>query len=167
MEGPPNRRKEQSRRPAGHHPAWLLGLLVLSAWQGWLTVGLFGPGRPLECLLDDQPVLSGRHPLHLYHGYLGARALQEHGTLSCYDPAFHAGYPKTPVFDSGSRPAELALTLAGGRYCPAAYKVGYALLWALAPLALFFGSRAVGMGRGPACLASALGLLVWWGRPCQ
>ncbi len=26
-----------------------------------------------------------------------ARALREHGSLSCYDPSFHAGYPKTPV----------------------------------------------------------------------
>jgi hypothetical protein len=33
-----------------------------------------------------------------------------------FDPAFHAGYPKTPVFDSGSRPAELfAISKARGR----------------------------------------------------
>lgn len=132
-----------------------------------MTLGLFGPERPWERLLDDQPIVAGRHPLHLYHGYLGARTLRERGTLSCYDPSFHAGYPKTPVFDSGSRPAELALTLAGASYRPAAYKVGYALLWVLAPLVLFFASRAVGMGRGSACLSSALGLLVWWGQPCQ
>src|SRR5437588_3001692 len=167
MEGHQNARKEQARRPAGHHPAWLLGLLALSAWQGWLTVGLFGPDRPLERLLDDQPVLSGRHPLHLYHGYLGARALQEHGTLSCYDPAFHAGYPKTPVFDSGSRPAELFLTLAGGRYSPAAYKVGHALVWAVVPWLLYAAGRGVGLSRAGGCLACVLGLLVWWGQPCR
>src|SRR5437588_11092625 len=143
MEGHQNARKEQARRPAGHHPAWLLGLLALSAWQGWLTVGLFGPDRPLERLLDDQPVLSGRHPLHLYHGYLGARALQERGTLSCYDPAFHAGYPKTPVFDSGSRPAELALALAGARFSPAAYKIAHAAFCLLAPLLLFLAACGV------------------------
>ena len=60
-------------------------------------------------MLDDRPIVSGGHPLHLYHGFLGARSLRERGTASCYDPAFNAGYPKTPVFDSGSRPAELML----------------------------------------------------------
>lgn len=151
----------------GDHPVWLLALLGLLAWQAWLALSLFGPDRPLERLLDDQPILSGRHPLHLYHGYLGAHALHEQGTLSCYDPAFHAGYPKTPVFDSGSRPAELVLALVGGRYCPAAYKVGLALLCAIVPLLLYAAGRGVGLSRASACLACGLGLLVWWGQPCR
>src|SRR5262249_26141948 len=153
MGGPETSRNGHSGRRAGDHPAWLLGLLGLLLWQGWLTLGLFGRDRPLERLLDDRPVLSGRHPLHLYHGTLGARALHERGTLSCYDPAFHAGYPKTPVFDSGSRPAELALALAGGRYCPAAYKLAHALLWAVVPALLFAAARGVGLSRAAACLA--------------
>ncbi len=132
-----------------------------------MTLRLFGGERPWESLLDDRPILSGRHPLHLYHGYLGARALHEHGNLSCYDPTFHAGYPKTPIFDSGSRPAELILAVAGGRYYPAAYKVGVALVCILAPLLLFAAARSVGLGRAAACLACALGLLVWWGQPCR
>src|SRR5271166_6149015 len=86
---------------------WLLGLAGLLVWQGWLTLQLFGAQHSLEPLLNDEPILSGRHPLHLYHGYLGARTLATRGSLSCYDPAFCAGYPKTPVFDGGSRPAEL------------------------------------------------------------
>src|SRR5262249_30142716 len=110
----------------GNHPAWLILLAALVAWQGWLTLGLFGED-PWRTRSDDRPMLSGRHPLHLYHGYLGALSLWDRGHLSCYDPAFHAGYPKTPVFDSGSRPAELALTLAGGEFSPAAYKIGPAL----------------------------------------
>src|SRR5262245_31670086 len=81
-----------------NHPAWSLVLLGLLAGQVWLTLGLFGPDRFWYRLLNDQPIVSGRHPLHLYHGYLGARSLLEHGTLCCYDPAFQAGYPKTPVF---------------------------------------------------------------------
>jgi hypothetical protein len=162
-----DRADSRERSRGGDHPAWLLALAPLLAWQAWLTLGLFGPDRPWERLLDDQPVVSGRHPLHLYHGFLGARTLWERGTLSCYDPAFHAGYPKTPVFDGGSRPAELALALAGARYCPAAYKVGHALLCLLAPLLLFTAARGVGMTRACACLACALGLLIWWGRPCR
>jgi hypothetical protein len=151
----------------GDHRAWLLLLAALLAWQIWMTLTLFGGEQPWKRLLDDRPILSGRHPLHLYHGYLGARALREHGSLSCYDPTFHAGYPKTPVFDSGSRPAELMLALAGGRYCPAVYKVGVALICALVPLFLFVAARGVGLTRAPACLACVFGLLVWWGQPCR
>jgi hypothetical protein len=154
-------------RRAGDHPLWLLPWLGLIALQGWLTLGLFGPDRPLERLLDDRPVLSGRHALHLYHGALGARSLRQRGTLSCFDPAFHAGYPKTPVFDSGSRPAELALAITGGAYRPAAYKVLLALACAAAPWLFFVAARGVGLPRAAACLACALGMAVWWGRPCR
>lgn len=152
---------------AGEHPVWGLLLLALLAWQSWMTLTLFGGSQPWKNLLDDRPILSGRHPLHLYHGYLGARALHERGSLSCYDPTFHAGYPKTPVFDSGSRPAELVLALVGGRYCPAAYKIGMALVCAVVPLLLFLAARSAGLNRAAACLACLLGLLVWWGQPCR
>jgi hypothetical protein len=139
--------------------------LALVAWQAWWTLGLFGPGPPWGRLLDDAPVTSGRHPLHLYHGYLGARAFVEHGTLCCYDPNFQAGYPKTPVFDGGSRPAELFLSLAGGDWRPAAYKVGLAVCCVLAPLFLLLAARGAGLGGWAACLTAALGQLVWWGVP--
>src|SRR5262249_50667969 len=153
--------------PNPGHPAWLLVLAALLAWQGWMTLGLFGPVRPWARLTGPEPILSGRHPLHLYHGHLGARALLERGQLSCYDPAFHAGYPKTPVFDGGSRPAELALTLVGGRLCRTTYKIAHAVFCLAAPLALFAAARGAGLGRGAACLAVALGLVVWWGKPGQ
>ncbi len=152
---------------AGDHRAWCLLLLALLAGQGWLTLALFGGDQPWNALLDDRPILSGRHPLHLYHGYLGARALREHSSLSCYDPTFHAGYPKTPLFDSGSRPAELMLALCGGRYCPAAYKIGLAIIYTLVPLFVFLAARGVGMKRAPSCLACVLALLIWWGQPCR
>src|SRR5205807_7877603 len=105
----------------------------------------------------------GRHPLHLYHGYLGAQALRERSTLCCFDPAFDAGYPKTPVFDSGSRPAELFLTFAGGAFNPTAYKIGVAICCLIVPLFLFVGTRGVGLGPGAACVATAAGQLAWWG----
>jgi hypothetical protein len=121
----------------------------------------------LERVLDGEPVLSGRHPLHLYHGCLGARTLLRRGTLLCYDPDFHAGYPKTPVFDSGSRPAELLLSLVGGRYSPAVYKIGLAVFSGLVPLLLWLAARSIGLTRAAATLAVLLGLAVWWGKPCQ
>jgi hypothetical protein len=146
---------------------WRFVLLGLLIWQGWATLGLFGTDHPWDRLLDDQPIMSGRHPLHLYHGYLGARALLTRGTPCCYDPAFQAGYPKTPIFDGGSRPAELFLVLAGGGYYPWVYKVGLALCCIVVPIFLVIAARGIGLSAGSACLTAMLGLLVWWGRPCQ
>jgi hypothetical protein len=140
----------------------LLGLFV---WQGWMTLTLFGAEQGWEVLWDDQPVISGTHPLHLYHGYLGARGLCSVGRSSCYDPAFQAGYPETPVFDSGSRPAELFLAVAGGEYRPEAYKLGLALTCLLVPLLLAGAAWAAGLDRPATFLATAAGLLVWWGDP--
>jgi hypothetical protein len=155
-----------ARADLGNSRLWLLPLLALLAWQAWLTLSLFGPD-PWRALLDDEPIVSGRHPLHLYHGYLGARSFFDRGSLCCYDPSFQAGYPKTPVFDGGSRPAELFLILAGGAYRPAAYKVGLAVCCLLAPLFLTAAARGAGLSRAAACLATGLGLLVWWGRPAR
>jgi hypothetical protein len=144
----------------------LWGLLVcgLFGWQAWLTLTLFGQDS-WERLLNDQPILSGRHPLHLYHGFLGAQALRSSGSLCCYDPFFQAGYPKTPVFDGGSRPAEFFLALTGGTYRPVVYKVGLALCFLAIPWLLLTGARSAGFGRAVSFLATTLGLLVWWSAP--
>src|SRR5688572_28999291 len=107
-----------------HRPLWLLGVVGLVVAQAGLALSLFGPGHSFAALVDDRPVLSGRHPLHQYHGTLGAAAFRDRGATTCYDPGFQAGYPKTPVFDGGSRPAELFLLAAGGEYRPGAYKTG-------------------------------------------
>jgi hypothetical protein len=150
----------------GNRRLWLVPLLALFAWQGWMTLGLFG-ADPARGLLGDEPVVSGLHPLHLYHGYLGARSFFDRGSLCCYDPAFQAGYPKTPVFDGGSRPAELFLILGGGSYNPAAYKMGLAACCLLVPLLLTAAARGAGLTRASAALATGLGLLVWWGEPAR
>ncbi len=151
----------------GNHWLWLGVFCGLAVWQGWMILSLFDATAPWQSLRDDRPVMSGAHPLHLYFGWLGASALKENGTLCCYDPAFLAGYPKTPVFDSGSRPAELFLTLAGAKYSPAAYKIGLAICCGLVPFLLLIGARGAGLSRAAACLAVALGLLIWWGKPCR
>jgi hypothetical protein len=151
----------------GDHVLWLVPFAGLVAWQVWMTLGLFAARAEPATLLDDRPPMSGRHPLHLYHGYLGAATLVQRGSLSCFDPNFYAGYPKTPVFDSGSRPAELALALNGGHWRPGAYKLAVAVICAAVPLLLWLGGRGLGLSRAAALLASALGVLVWWGRPCR
>jgi hypothetical protein len=146
---------------------WYLALGCLLFWQGWVTLTLFGHEDAWQALTDDRPIVSGRHPLHLYHGYLGARSLRERGTPSCYDPAFQAGYPKTPVFDPGSRPAELFLTLVGGRFKPEAYKIGFAACCAILPVFFWAAARGMGFERATSCVATALGIIVCWGDPCR
>jgi hypothetical protein len=162
---PTPRAEGPASRSAWCQAVWSLLLLGLFAWQGWMTLGLFGEDAPWERLLDEQPVLSGRHPLHLYHGYLGAQSLRHTGSSCCYDPANYAGYPKTPVFDSGSRPAELFLAVTGAAYRPAAYKVGLAGSCLLVPWLLMIACRGTGLGLAGTFLATGAGLLVWWGGP--
>ncbi len=143
-------------------------LLLVVAGQAVAALELFGGSAGLA---DDRPVLSGRHPLHLYHATLGAGTLRDRGTTSCYDPAFQAGYPKTPVFDGACRPAEFALALArlGGQAKPgaAAYKFGLFALCLLAPLAFAAAAWGAGLPGEVAVVAAAGGALVWWSGPIQ
>ena len=148
-------------------PIWLLGVGALLLAQAGLTLALFGPHHPWAALTDDRPILSGRHPLHLYHGTLGADAFRRHGTTTCYDPAFQAGYPKTPVFDGGCRPAELFLLLGGGTYDPAAYKLGLFLTVLLVPLAFVAAARGAGLPPGVAVLAGVGGVVLGWSAPAR
>jgi hypothetical protein len=131
-----------------------------------MTLRLFGPGLSFENLLNDQPVLSGKHPVNLYLGTQAAQALAATGNGCCYDPAFQAGYPCTPIFN-GSRLAQLFLLAGGADYRPEAYKLGLAIVCMLVPFLLLTAARAMGLSRGPAVLAVALGLLVWWSEPGQ
>ncbi|MCI0682915.1 MAG: hypothetical protein L0Y71_12500 [Gemmataceae bacterium] len=141
--------------------AWVAALTVVLAWQAWLTLGLFG-AYPWRQLLDDQPIISGAHPQHLHFGKVGAEALRNTGRPCAYDPAFQAGYPKTPIFN-GSRLAEVFLYAGGGNYRPAAYKLGVASMCLLVPLLLIVAARGIGLDRGAALVAAAVGILIWWG----
>jgi len=177
---------ESASQAPPESPIWYLVGLSLILWQGWMTLTLFGPEHPWDRLLNGQPVVSGRHPLHLYHAVLGAQSLRERGRLSCYDPAFQAGYPKTPIFDAGSRPAELSLTVRdaftageGGNWMQqgrqagestalssaAAYKIGLAIGCCLAPVLMLLAARGFGLSRGLSCAATALGQMIWWSTP--
>ncbi len=155
----------EDRTPTGRGLAngwWLLVGVSLVVWQSWLTLGLFGGLEPWRNLVDDRPILSGAHPQHLYLGALGSKAWRVSGHGCCYDTAFQGAYLKTPVFN-GSRFAELFLFLAGGGVQAAVYKVGLAAMCLLVPLLLLLAGRAVGLGPLAAGLATAVGLLIWWG----
>lgn len=149
-------------------PQWLVVAALLVAGQAGLALPLFGPERTFATLNDSRPILDGRHPLHLYHGWLGAGTFRDCLAVTCYDPNFQAGYPKTPVFDSGSRPAEAFLYLApGGAFNPSAYKWGLFITCALVPLVFVAAARNFGLRPAGAVMAGALGVLIWWTPPVQ
>ena len=157
---------EMPRDGFRQHPAWLLGVVGLLLAQAGLVAAMFGP-QPLRSLTDDRPIVSGRHPLHLYHGALGSQTFYHTGATACFDPSFQAGYPKTPVFDGGSRPAEFFLALAGGGYKPVAYKLGVFAILLLAPLAFVAGARGIGLPASSACLAGVAGIALLWSPPVR
>src|SRR5437763_4470550 len=92
--------------------AWLLGVVLLLAWHGWLTQQLFG-ADPCTNLLSEEPIVSGTHPQSLSLGSLAARAIVEQGRASVYHLDFQAGMPVTPIFDGG-RVAGLFLVCGSG-----------------------------------------------------
>jgi len=143
-------------------PVWLLGVAALMLAQIGLGLALFCSHRSWAAILDDRPIISGRHPLHEYHGTLGALSFRNRGVTTCYDPQFQAGYPKTPVFDGGSRPAELFLYLGGGTYRPAAYKLGLFTFLILIPVAFVSAARGAGLPAGAAILSGGVGILLGW-----
>jgi len=149
------------------HPAWLVVAVVVLVAQAGLALSLFSATRSWTAVTDERPILSGHHPLHLYHGTLGAAAFRSSRAATCYDPAFQAGYPKTPVFDGGSRPAEFFALVGGPGYNPAAYKLGVFLFLLLVPIAFIAAARGAGLSAGAAVLAGCLGMLVGWSPPVR
>lgn len=142
--------------------AW--AVVVVAAGQLTLALGLFGG---YDGLRDDRPVMAGRHPLHLYHASLGAATFHERFETNCLDPAFQAGCPKTPVFDGGCRPAELALIAAGGHFSPAAYKTGLFLICGLVPVVIALAAWGAGSPPAGWVVAAAGGCVVWWSEPVR
>ena len=142
-------------------------LLIMTGWHVWMTLSLFGGWPTYDKLVNDEPILSGAHPLHQYHGYIGGHALHDVKRLWCYDPHFQAGYPKTPIFDNGCRTAELCIFLNGGEYSPATYKIGLTVLWMLTPVFIFVAAVGAGLKKEAVPLAVLLGLMVAWGNPAK
>ncbi len=146
-------------------PSWLLIVVVLLAAQGWLTLRLFTNDLSPDRLLNDEPVLSGKHPLHFYHGSIGSQTWLERGMNCCYDPNYQAGYPKTPIFDWASRPSEL-FQIIGGSHA-ATYKIGLALICLVVPCAFVMMARGICLPVPSSCLAGLLGMALFWSTPSR
>jgi hypothetical protein len=140
-------------------PLWFLALFAIVAGQAGLTLLAFGGWHGLR---DSKAIVSGRHPLHFYHGSLGAAMFNHRLSTACFDTSFQAGYPKTPVFDGGCRPAEFFLLLGGRGADAAVYKLGIFAVCLAVPVMLALAARGVGLSPSASCVAATLGIGVWW-----
>ncbi|QVL29891.1 hypothetical protein KIH39_13530 [Telmatocola sphagniphila] len=141
----------------------MLCFVALLAGNALWTLRFFDLLDDPRKLLEPTPILSGKHALHCYHGQLGAQAWLEHQVSSCFDPSYQAGYPKSPVFDSGCRPAEL-FYLPAQKHSYVSYKVGLFISCLLIPI--FFISMARGLELSPVSwlLAGFFGMILWWSK---
>lgn len=159
---------EKSPVPSSIWQVYLLPVLILTAalvYHCFMIMGLFSEFEPLEQIANQNPVLSGSHPLHQYHGYLGARTFLRRGRFSCYDPFFEAGYPKSPIFDSGSRLSELFMVFGCDSFTPSAYKIGVIVLCMAFPLTLLLAGIILGIRMLGTAFAVLLGVVIFWSTP--
>ena len=153
--------KPRTSRPFG---AWL-ALAAILATHATLAVRLFPSlGSIFE---PSTPVVVVDHAIHEYHGSLGAQFAREAGTTWGYDPAFMAGYPETPVWDSSSNPSILFDLLGGARAGDyRAYKAGLFGASLLGLVAIAAGGWAAGLRAGEVAAGAGLaGLYFWAGFP--
>jgi hypothetical protein len=159
---------EQSRPSSAVADRFLLfepvAILFLFSIHGYLTLQLFDVERPWRRLVDDEPIVAGRHPRHQYHGTLEVNAAT---AGCCFDPTFYAGYPKTPVFDSDCRPAAWFRWLGGPLSDAAAYKIGLAVCWWLLPFGFWTAGRIGGLGPGGGVFAATCATFLAWTLPTQ
>ena len=140
-----------------------------SVWLGSLSGRVISPcsysgPRSASTLLNDQPILSGRHPLHLYHGYLGARTLLSRAACRATTLPF-APVTQRPPFS----------TAAAGRpsWCWPWPADGIARRLQNRPGPVLPVDPGPPLVRGPlaataplgALLAALFGVLLWWSPP--
>jgi hypothetical protein len=143
---------------------WLGAFAIVVVGQAQLAAKVLGGWDGLN---DAQPVVAGRHPLHQYHGRLGADTFARKSATACYDPYFQAGYPKTPVFDSGCRPAEFVFGFGSASDDARAYKWGLFALGLAVPFAFALSARGAWLPAPGCVLAAVLGCEVWWSPPAR
>ncbi len=149
---------ETNPKPAGRWWAWL-ALLLIFGIHSFQAIRLF---PSLRSIVDrDSPVVVVDHAIHEYHGALGARFCREAGTSWGFDPAFMAGYPETPVWDSSSNPSIL-FDLIGGTEDYRAYKVGLFASSILLLVAIAGGAWAAGQTTAEVAVATGLAWFSFW-----
>lgn len=135
-------------------------LVIIGAAHALATVRTVAGDQPLSTAFDDKPIVSGRHPVHLYHASAGAAAFHDTGDCAGFDPNFAAGFARTPAVDFDSRPYELFL-LGAPEGCECSrYKLALFFWWSVLPWGFWSAARLARYGGLTAVVAAALGALL-------
>jgi len=114
---------------------------------------------PLD-VLDDRPVVRSDYPFHAFHAKIGQDFLRSHGTPYGYDPAFMAGYPKTPLFSASVNILELFATIIPGVF--RAQKILTAAIPFLCLILFFVGATGFGYDENTIGLALFVMTALFW-----
>ena len=161
-----------------HRLAMVLLLACPAWWAGHVMEDFFTFGKGLteeepsgiqnqfETTWESSGVLMGYHPLHIYHAWIGAGTFATSNKVSAYDPKFHAGYLKTPLFDSAARPLESFLSLFMWGNPPTLAQAARAQGWLvgtvvlLTPFIIGLSARWAGMARCSSVVSGLMAMLV-------
>lgn len=135
-------------------------LVAICASHAAATARALAPGRSMASAFDDQPIVSGRQPIHLYHAAAGAAAFRARGECSSYDPFLVAGFARTPAADFDSRPYELFLLGASPGDVVSRYKIALFVWWSLLPLGFWSAARLARYGGLTAVIAAGLSAML-------
>src|SRR5207253_11442530 len=125
-----------------------------------VTLRAFGPDHPISALTNDDPIVSGRHPFHLYHAVIGTAALRAHGYCGCYDPFLAAGYARTAGVDFDARPYEPFVLASAPNRQAARYKLALAFWWSVLPVGFWAAARCARYNGRTAMVAAAIAVLL-------
>jgi hypothetical protein len=144
----------------GNLRRWLLhaataAVLVFACVSAARVVGAQHLG-PAASPAGTPPIVFDDHALQYYYGRLGALFLAEGGRTYGYDPAFMAGYPKTPIYYPSSRPYELTLWLFGGADPGRVFNWTVLVLVAACPFLMYAAAWSLGLSEGERLVVVAL-----------
>jgi hypothetical protein len=160
MDAPVAIAAKDSRGLSWRHAGWgaILGLVM--AAHVVVTIQAFGDGHPIAAIRNDEPIVSGRHPFHLYHAMVGAAGVRRQGTPSCYDPFLAAGYARTVAVDFDSRPYEPFLYFDSPSISDSRYKIALVVWWSILPLGFWVAARIMRLGGPTAVIATGFAVLL-------
>jgi hypothetical protein len=160
MDAPVTIAAKDSRGLSWRHAGWGAVLALVMAAHIAVTFQAFGDSEPIAAIRNDEPIVSGRHPFHLYHAMAGAAGVRTRGTSACYDPFLAAGYARTVAVDFDSRPYEPFLYFGPPTSSASHHKAALLVWWSIWPLGFWVAARIMRLGGPTAVIATAFAVLL-------
>lgn len=132
--------------------------MLLVLLQAALTLGSF---RTRDDILNDQPILNVDFCSQYYWATAAREFSARDGRLWGYDPHFMAGYPLDFIFNS-ALPVQVTAVALRPLNLARLIKALFVASFILMPLLLYGSLSTLGLPRGPALAATALGVALFW-----